>query len=79
VTTCSECSRPTEQVPGKRDRLTCGATCRKKKQRRLHAEANAQFRAAALDLLMRQTQAVINGDADELARVQRDAARLFGE
>ncbi len=78
MTTCAECPRTIEQTPGYRDRITCGNRCRMRRQRRLHAEREARFREAAHDLLTRQTAAILAGDRDALAAVERDAARLFG-
>ncbi|SCE84222.1 hypothetical protein GA0074695_1536 [Micromonospora viridifaciens] len=76
--TCTECPRTIEQTPGARARITCGPACRKRRQRRLHAEREARFRAAALELLTRQTAAIIDGNREALIAVERDAARLFG-
>lgn len=68
---CSECDRPIEQRPGRRvKRVTCSAACRMARHRR-------RRRTEALALLARQTAAVIAGDAEALAAVQRDAERIF--
>lgn len=65
---CSECAQP--MTPGRRERVTCSAACRMVRHRR-------RRRAEALALLARQTAAIIAGDAEALAAVQRDAARIF--
>jgi hypothetical protein len=70
---CSEC--PTS-IAGRR-RLTCSATCRKRRERRLHAEQEARFREVAEALLIRQTDALIAGDLDALRAIQHEAASLF--
>ncbi|MGW4154113.1 hypothetical protein ACWEDF_13280 [Micromonospora chersina] len=50
--------------------MTCSAACRMARHRR-------RRRTEALALLARQTAAVIAGDAEALAAVQRDAERIF--
>ncbi|MGV9762407.1 hypothetical protein [Micromonospora tulbaghiae] len=67
---CSECARPIEQRPGRRERVTCSAACRMARHRR-------RRRAEALALLARQYAATVAGDAEALAEVERDARRIF--
>jgi hypothetical protein len=74
VLRCYEC--PTN-IEGPR-RLTCSDACRKRRERRLQREREARFRDAARELLLRQTEAILLGDLETLAEVQREAVRLFG-
>lgn len=69
---CRECGR--EFVAHRSDAERCSSTCRANATRRKQRSDLAEARA----LLLRQTEAIIAGDADALARVQRDAERLFG-
>jgi predicted nucleic acid-binding Zn ribbon protein len=71
--TCLACgaSLPTDASPL---RKTCGTSCRV----RLHYARKEARQAAALDLLLRQSRAVRDGDADVLASVAAEADALFG-
>jgi hypothetical protein len=70
---CDQCRTPLAIGVRSHARF-CSARCRSAWNR----QAVKRRQVDARDLLMRQTAAVIAGDADEMARVQADAAKLFG-
>ena len=76
---CPSCGNPLAHDADVR-RVYCSQVCRSAAFRArevIRRDAEAAFRTAAEDLLMRQTRAVIANDTDALAQVARDAADLF--
>lgn len=77
--TCRYCGTPLGADANPR-RLYCSGSCRVKAHHRRKRDEEQAFRAAAADLLMRQSRA-IQSDADRavLADIESEARALFGD